>query len=270
MTARATSRHRNPATPITRGGSTLYVHRMSKEEDRVARSRAAYFAGDRAGAWAKTSTPWAVYAVPAGASIGHLWRQELGRFATAAEAKACAATCLVPDFSEQLADLARRQTKEAKRRNPDPLAYGRGPIPPRVAQAAAAILGWDETERIVGPGLLGGASVYDLRRLVHAAKVERERQGGKPAITRRKPVRLSNPSIRDYATSTQHGYEAAQDIDKWSGGFPATAHVRILARAAGMPKGGDKGFWAGELYDALIRASGHNEKVIAYIHRLMS
>ena len=87
--------------------------------------------------------------------------------------------------------------KAAKRRNPadplaDPLAYGRGPIPPRVAQAAVEIIGWDAAERIVGPGLLGGASGYDLNRLVWAAKVERERQGGRPAVTRRK----RNPARR--------------------------------------------------------------------------
>ena len=94
------------------------------------------------------------------------------------------------EADRKLANIQMRYPKAKMRRvrvNPaDPLAHGRGPVPPRVAQAAVDIIGWDAAERIVGPGLLGGASGYDLNRLVWAAKVERERQGGKSAITRRK------------------------------------------------------------------------------------
>jgi hypothetical protein len=252
MKRRPSTRRRNPANVITRDGVTLYVHKIARGAPSGYMSVAHYHA-DKA-----PTKPWAVYAVPAGGSIGHLWRQELGRFATQAEAKHCATTCQVPDFSEQLADLAVRQAKEARRRlranpskakrNPNPRYTGhtkeqveRWTAPtPRQAQAAAEKLGPAATSRVVGSGGLSGASAAALIRLV------------KMAAAKKNPRRNPAPTPQ---------MVTADDVWAWSVRLrPATPEVKRLAKAAGMPRGGDRKFWAGEMYGVLMdEHSGDNQ-----------
>jgi hypothetical protein len=268
---------------------------------------------------------------------GGRYNAMLGRvtYATPEEA-AAALDAYIPKGAGNF--IHRSNPARAKRNHADPLACGPGPIPPRVAQAAAAILGWAETERIVGPGLLSGASGYDLRRLVHAAKVERERQGGKPAITRRKqknparraltwipvggghvathgdstytlarttrafsftggekipvwtvtvqtadrqpyevtaawPLSEAKTRANTHAGTTFNKWKPAKgwqpnprrnpaptpqmvtadDVWAWSVRLrPATPEVKRLAKAAGMPRSGDRKFWAGEMLGVLM------------------
>jgi hypothetical protein len=64
------------------------------------------------------------------------------------------------------------------------------------------------------------------------------------------------------------GYRVVQDLFMWSRDRPASSLLKPVLKAAGVPRGGDRGFYAGEVLDTVYQATGHDPRVKKYARDL--